>query len=205
MRVWQSNPVFFPGESHGQRSLRATVHRVTKSRTWLKQLRSMHIEGPLQILAWHLPAKVIKPCDLFSNKKMVENTLRERELLCLWAKHDPATGHKITKEEMILQGTISIFSAINQFNPSLFLHGSVLVWSRECLYRQRMWNTIGNYYATLIVADCGLPKMVHLWPNTLFDSLILYIIFWCVLTLAYINSKALKIISFLWSIEWWES
>ena len=58
---------------------------------------------------------------------MVEDTLRERELLCIWANHDPATGHKITKEEMILQGTILIFSAINQFNPSLFLHGSVLV------------------------------------------------------------------------------
>ena len=26
-------PVFFPGESHGQRSLWATVHRVTKSQT----------------------------------------------------------------------------------------------------------------------------------------------------------------------------
>ena len=57
---------------------------------------------------------------------MVEDILRERELLCIWANHDPVTGHKITKEEMILQGTISIFSAINQFNPWLFLHGSVL-------------------------------------------------------------------------------
>ena len=32
-RAWQLTPVFFPGESHGQRSL-ATVH----SQTWLKQL-----------------------------------------------------------------------------------------------------------------------------------------------------------------------
>ena len=29
---------FLPGESHGQRSWRATVHRVAKSQTWLKQL-----------------------------------------------------------------------------------------------------------------------------------------------------------------------
>ena len=37
-RAWQSTPVFLPGESHGQRSLRATVHGVTKSQTQLKQL-----------------------------------------------------------------------------------------------------------------------------------------------------------------------
>ena len=30
----QLAPVFFPGESHGQRSWWATVHRVTKSRPW---------------------------------------------------------------------------------------------------------------------------------------------------------------------------
>ena len=32
-RKWQTTPVFLPGESHGQRSLAATVHRVAKSRT----------------------------------------------------------------------------------------------------------------------------------------------------------------------------
>ena len=37
-RAWQSTPVFSPRESHGQRSLGATVHRVTKSQTGLKQL-----------------------------------------------------------------------------------------------------------------------------------------------------------------------
>ena len=36
-RAWPPTPVFLPGEFHGQRSL-ATVHRVTKSQTWLKQL-----------------------------------------------------------------------------------------------------------------------------------------------------------------------
>ena len=32
-RSWRPPPVFLPGESHGQRSLRAAVHRVTKSWT----------------------------------------------------------------------------------------------------------------------------------------------------------------------------
>ena len=34
--AWQPTPIFLPGESRGQRSLRATVHRVTKSQTRLK-------------------------------------------------------------------------------------------------------------------------------------------------------------------------
>ena len=34
-REWQPTPVFLLGESHGQRSLQATVHRVTKSQTQL--------------------------------------------------------------------------------------------------------------------------------------------------------------------------
>ena len=34
-RAWRPIPVFFPGESHGQRSLAAIVHGVAKSRTWL--------------------------------------------------------------------------------------------------------------------------------------------------------------------------
>ena len=37
-REWQPTPVFLPGESHGQRSLEATVHGVTKSWTGLKRL-----------------------------------------------------------------------------------------------------------------------------------------------------------------------
>ena len=32
-REWQTTPVFLPGESHGQRSLVATVHGVTKCQT----------------------------------------------------------------------------------------------------------------------------------------------------------------------------
>ena len=40
-RVWQPTLVFLPGESHGQRSLVAIIHRVKKCWTWLKWL-SMH-------------------------------------------------------------------------------------------------------------------------------------------------------------------
>ena len=40
-REWLPPPVFLPGESHGQGSLVATVHRITKSWTQLK-LISMH-------------------------------------------------------------------------------------------------------------------------------------------------------------------
>ena len=34
-RKWQPTPLFLPGEFHGQRSLVAKIHGVTKSRTWL--------------------------------------------------------------------------------------------------------------------------------------------------------------------------
>ena len=37
-RAWQSPPVFMPGESHGQWAWSVTIHRVTKSQTWLKWL-----------------------------------------------------------------------------------------------------------------------------------------------------------------------
>ena len=45
-RAWQPTPVFLPGEPHGQRTWWATVHRVAKSKTWLKQF-SMHAHGLL--------------------------------------------------------------------------------------------------------------------------------------------------------------
>ena len=32
-KAWQPTPVFLPGESHGERSLWAIVHRVAKSQT----------------------------------------------------------------------------------------------------------------------------------------------------------------------------
>ena len=35
-RTWQPTPILLPGESHAQRNLGGTVHRVAKRRTWLK-------------------------------------------------------------------------------------------------------------------------------------------------------------------------
>jgi len=32
-KKWQPTPLFLPGKSHGQRSLRATVHGVAKNQT----------------------------------------------------------------------------------------------------------------------------------------------------------------------------
>ena len=54
-RKWQPTPVFLPGEFHGQRSLQATVHWVTKSQTWLKQL-STHTLDHLTCLLRNLYA-----------------------------------------------------------------------------------------------------------------------------------------------------
>ena len=42
-KAWQPTPVFLLGESHEQRSWQATVHRVAKSWTRLKQL-GMHTQ-----------------------------------------------------------------------------------------------------------------------------------------------------------------
>ena len=39
-RAWQPTPVLLPGESHGQRSLGATAHRVAQSSIGLKQFRT---------------------------------------------------------------------------------------------------------------------------------------------------------------------
>ena len=44
-RAWQCTSVFLPGESHGQRSLAATVCGVTKSQTRLRRL-GMHCSPP---------------------------------------------------------------------------------------------------------------------------------------------------------------
>ena len=41
-RVWQPTPVVLPGESHGQRSLLATVHRFEKNQTPMKWLSTQH-------------------------------------------------------------------------------------------------------------------------------------------------------------------
>ena len=46
-KTWQPTPVFLSGESHEQRSLKATVHRVEKSRTQLKRLSTAREEHKL--------------------------------------------------------------------------------------------------------------------------------------------------------------
>ena len=45
-KAWQLTPVFSPGESHGQRSLAATVHGITQSETRLKRL-STYAQSPM--------------------------------------------------------------------------------------------------------------------------------------------------------------
>ena len=59
-RSWQPTPVVLPGESHGQRSLRASVHRVAKSETQLKQFSMHTLEMP--------PGKQLHFLSLFKNR-----------------------------------------------------------------------------------------------------------------------------------------
>ena len=55
-RAWQPTPVFLPGESHGQRSLGGTVHRVAKSQIQLKQLSTcVHAHTHTHIHTHNLP------------------------------------------------------------------------------------------------------------------------------------------------------
>ena len=44
-RKWQPTPVFLPGESHGQRSRKATVHEVAKSRTRLSDFTFIRLQS----------------------------------------------------------------------------------------------------------------------------------------------------------------
>ena len=59
-RAWQPTPVFLPGESH-RGSWWATVRRVTKSRTRLKQLTHTHTHAH----AHHLLCSVLSHVQLF--------------------------------------------------------------------------------------------------------------------------------------------
>ena len=49
-REWLPTPVFLPGEFHGQRSLAATVHGVTKSRT---RLSNFHEQTLTKVILHH--------------------------------------------------------------------------------------------------------------------------------------------------------
>ena len=50
-RKWQLTPVLLPGESHGQRSLAATVHRIAQSWTRLTHIdnKSYDIKSEINI------------------------------------------------------------------------------------------------------------------------------------------------------------
>ena len=52
-KAWQPTPVFLPGESHGQKAWRATVHSITKSWTQLSRLS-------MRALAYS-EAQILKP------------------------------------------------------------------------------------------------------------------------------------------------
>ena len=58
-RKWQPTPVFLPGESGGQRSWKAAVHRVAQSRTQLKRLSMRALEKEMvthsSIFPWRIP------------------------------------------------------------------------------------------------------------------------------------------------------
>ena len=58
-RQWQPTPVFFPGESHQQRSLEATVHGVPKSWTQLKRLSrlALYIRHCVYVSTWVVALK----------------------------------------------------------------------------------------------------------------------------------------------------
>ena len=44
-RKWQPTPVFFPGKSHGQKSLVAIIYGVAKSQAWLSGYMTTHTQG----------------------------------------------------------------------------------------------------------------------------------------------------------------
>ena len=60
-RAWQPTPVFFLGEPHGQKSLKATVHRVTKSQTQVKQ-PSMHAYFGIHLISSGFLVRVVFIC-----------------------------------------------------------------------------------------------------------------------------------------------
>ena len=69
-RAWQPSPVFLPGESHGQRSLWATVHEVTKNQTRLCDWAHMYNKCSEEHLA-SLPLKVVRKAWLSYMNKWV--------------------------------------------------------------------------------------------------------------------------------------
>ena len=73
-RKWQPTPVFLPGESHGQRSLEAIVHGVTKSQPQLSMHARAHTHtqhsGCWHYLPWRLCVSKI-------NSEVLKHTKRK--------------------------------------------------------------------------------------------------------------------------------
>ena len=53
-RAWQPTPVFLPGESHGQGSWQATVHRISKSQIQLKWLSTEALKHRVKVDQYNL-------------------------------------------------------------------------------------------------------------------------------------------------------
>ena len=60
-RKWQPTPVILPGESQGQRTWRAAVPGVAKSRTRLTEHARTHLKGVVHF-CWHLPDRDLRTC-----------------------------------------------------------------------------------------------------------------------------------------------
>ena len=71
--------VFLPGESHGQRRLWVTVHRVTKSQTWLKQLSKHAHKLLLQHWEIHHQPSIYLIVELKYTCKVVSESLHVSE------------------------------------------------------------------------------------------------------------------------------
>ena len=77
-RAWQPTPVFLSGEFHGQRSLQATVHGVTMSRTQLNMFCGR------QFFPWSLiKASVIGNMLQFHIQIKLQNALYRTTLACV--------------------------------------------------------------------------------------------------------------------------
>ena len=80
-RKWQPTPVFLPGKSHRQRSLVATVHRVTKSQTQKKWLSMHSMQGKRQKPGYYLKQETLVGLFPFLDKKLNSHHLPKTVVL----------------------------------------------------------------------------------------------------------------------------
>ena len=80
-KKWQPTPLFLPGEFHGQRSLVAEDHGVTKSRTWLSDTYAENedIESQEKIGQHILPFPLILPYLSISQRMCHRRYISEEE------------------------------------------------------------------------------------------------------------------------------